>query len=154
MANDDRDDDDDYEVGYRKPPEHTRFKPGRSGNPKGRPKKPPRSAETFEETFARVSQRTVSVMKGDRRIEIPKIEAIIEQMCAAAARGNVGAQKEVVRLAMQCAAAIAASRRETRSDDQTETDHAIIERHFRRRSGVPHDSEDDDDGNGGGGEDA
>ena len=27
-----------YEVGYRKPPQHTRFKPGQSGNPRGRPK--------------------------------------------------------------------------------------------------------------------
>lgn len=31
-------DDDDYEVGYRKPPKQTRFKKGQSGNPKGRPK--------------------------------------------------------------------------------------------------------------------
>ena len=28
----------DYEVGYRKPPKHTRFKPGQSGNLRGRPK--------------------------------------------------------------------------------------------------------------------
>ena len=28
----------DYEVGYGKPPKHTRFKKGQSGNPKGRPK--------------------------------------------------------------------------------------------------------------------
>ncbi|MGK7651962.1 DUF5681 domain-containing protein [Roseovarius sp. B08] len=28
----------DYEVGYAKPPANTRFKPGQSGNPKGRPK--------------------------------------------------------------------------------------------------------------------
>ncbi len=27
----------DYEVGYGKPPRHTRFKKGRSGNPRGRP---------------------------------------------------------------------------------------------------------------------
>ena len=27
----------DYEVGYGKPPRHTRFEPGRSGNPRGRP---------------------------------------------------------------------------------------------------------------------
>ncbi len=27
-----------YDVGYRKPPKHTRFKPGQSGNPRGRPK--------------------------------------------------------------------------------------------------------------------
>lgn len=30
---------DDYEVGYRKPPRHSQFKPGQSGNPKGRPPK-------------------------------------------------------------------------------------------------------------------
>ena len=28
----------DYEVGYGKPPKSKRFKPGASGNPKGRPK--------------------------------------------------------------------------------------------------------------------
>ena len=30
------DDPRDYEVGYGKPPVHSRFKPGQSGNPKGR----------------------------------------------------------------------------------------------------------------------
>ena len=30
--------DDDYAVGYKKPPLHTRFKKGQSGNPRGRPK--------------------------------------------------------------------------------------------------------------------
>lgn len=29
-----------YKVGYRNPPKETRFKPGQSGNPKGRPKRP------------------------------------------------------------------------------------------------------------------
>ena len=28
----------DYEVGYGKPPRHSRFRPGQSGNPAGRPK--------------------------------------------------------------------------------------------------------------------
>src|SRR5205823_6157875 len=29
----------EYQVGYRKPPQHSRFKNGQSGNPKGRPKR-------------------------------------------------------------------------------------------------------------------
>ena len=37
----------DYAVGYGKPPQHSRFKPGRSGNPKGRPKGQPTASETF-----------------------------------------------------------------------------------------------------------
>ena len=32
---------DDDKVGYGKPPKHSRFQPGRSGNPRGRPKKKP-----------------------------------------------------------------------------------------------------------------
>lgn len=32
------DNDDDYEVGYKRPPKNSRFKKGQSGNPKGRPK--------------------------------------------------------------------------------------------------------------------
>ena len=34
-----KDDNSEYEVGYRKPPQKNRFKKGKSGNPKGRPKK-------------------------------------------------------------------------------------------------------------------
>ena len=29
---------DDFEVGYKSPPQHSRFQPGRSGNPRGRQK--------------------------------------------------------------------------------------------------------------------
>ena len=32
------DDQPDYKVGYKKPPLHTRFQKGQSGNPRGRPK--------------------------------------------------------------------------------------------------------------------
>ena len=40
-----------YEVGYAKPPKHSRFKAGVSGNPRGRPK---REASTIGEIIDRV----------------------------------------------------------------------------------------------------
>lgn len=41
----------DYEVGYKKPPKHTRFKPGQSGNPRGR------GASNFAELRAKAMRR-------------------------------------------------------------------------------------------------
>ena len=38
----------DYSVGYGKPPKHSQFKPGQSGNPRGRPKKVMAFAEALE----------------------------------------------------------------------------------------------------------
>jgi hypothetical protein len=42
-----------YRVGNKKPPVHTRFKPGVSGNPRGRPKKRPKFFEILLEEFYR-----------------------------------------------------------------------------------------------------
>ncbi|WP_345821102.1 DUF5681 domain-containing protein [Methylobacterium fujisawaense] len=42
--------DEDYEVGYRKPPRHTQFKPGTSGNRRGRPRRSKNIDTLFERT--------------------------------------------------------------------------------------------------------
>ena len=48
---------DDSRVGYKRPPMHSRFKPGQSGNPKGRPR-PSRSFEAeFLEELTRAHPR-------------------------------------------------------------------------------------------------
>ena len=58
----DHDQEPDYEVGYGKPPHHTRFKPGVSGNPRGRPK----DAKNLIDPGPRGAQRA-----GRRRRERP-----------------------------------------------------------------------------------
>lgn len=66
----------DYEVGYGKPPEHSRFKPGESGNRKGRPKMakggPPDVAEILSEEIAvknaGVSRKMSSFETGVRQL--------------------------------------------------------------------------------------
>jgi Family of unknown function (DUF5681) len=62
-----------YRVGYGRPPTETRFKPGISGNPKGRPKKTP----SFSEVTERVLNRTVEMRIGDRILRLSNREALV-----------------------------------------------------------------------------
>jgi uncharacterized protein DUF5681 len=62
----------DYLVGYGRPPKHTRFKPGRSGNPKGRPKRH-RNLRTIVEDI--LSER-IRIREGERTRDMPRIEAL------------------------------------------------------------------------------
>ena len=83
-----------YEVGYKKPPKHTRFKPGQSGNPKGRPKK----AESLN-TIVRenLTQKvTVRTSLGEKRIT--RIEAVIHKAVEQAMKGNPRAIAELLKL--------------------------------------------------------
>ena len=62
-----------YDVGYGKPPRHTQFRPGESGNPKGRPKSARNLATIVENTL---NERIV-VREGDRSRSISKREALV-----------------------------------------------------------------------------
>ena len=74
----------DYEIGYGKPPKSTRFKPGQSGNPKGR-KKGSMNLETIL-TKALNAKITVETPVGTKRIT--KREAIAMRLVNQAAMGD------------------------------------------------------------------
>lgn len=75
---------DDYEVGYGKPPIHSRFKKGQSGNPAG--KKRPKEAPG--QIWQRLLQETVTVTESGRKRVMTKLELVLSQMINKAASGN------------------------------------------------------------------
>jgi hypothetical protein len=78
---------DDYEVGYRKPPKNTQFQKGVSGNPKGRPKK----AADFHSIFMKESESFVTINDNGQRRRISKLEGIAKQLHNKALTGNISA---------------------------------------------------------------
>jgi len=66
----------DYSVGYGKPPRHTRFTKGQSGNPRGRP----RGAKNLKTLLSEALNECVIVTENGGRRKVTKREAIITQL--------------------------------------------------------------------------
>ena len=96
---------DDDTLGFKRPPRWSRFKPGQSGNSKGRPKKQlgneiinldPTPSEMDEMVRAQLN-RTITVNEGGKTKKMKMREVISQAQINAAAKGNVYAQKEVLK---------------------------------------------------------
>jgi len=77
----------DYEVGYGRPPRHTRFEPGRSGNPRGRPNRSKNLATLLSEAL----REPVIVTENGRRRKVSKRQAVIKQLVNRSAQGDLKA---------------------------------------------------------------
>ena len=112
-----------YVVGYGRPPEHTRFKPGKSGNPKGRPKGA-RGLNTLarELLTARVPVRTAS---GEKRMH--RIEAVLHKAFELALKGNPRALSQILSLYASAVPETAATEIAPPTEELSTTDLAILE---------------------------
>jgi hypothetical protein len=83
---------DSYTVGYKKPPKESQFKPGKSGNAKGRPRQV-RSIKDYLESELR---SVLHLNAPGKSKTIPKLEALVKLLVALALKGNIGAVRIVL----------------------------------------------------------
>jgi Family of unknown function (DUF5681) len=86
---------DDCAVGYRRPPVRTRFKPGVSGNPCGRPKAPKSAGKSLKDAMARY----MTVVENGKKRKVRAQELIMQSLVNDAARGKPHAVKMLFSLA-------------------------------------------------------
>lgn len=65
-----------YSIGYGRPPKHARFKPGQSGNPKGRPK----GARSTHVILHDELHQKITVIENGRRTSMTKLEYLIRKL--------------------------------------------------------------------------
>ena len=119
----------DYKIGFGKPPTHSRFVKGRSGNPQGRP----RGSKNLATLFSEALNERVTVVENGRRRKITKREAVIAQLV----NKSAGADLRAIKILFDIQQAI-----ETRSvpdasgggspAELAQSDRAIIDRYLRR----------------------
>jgi hypothetical protein len=84
------DDHEDGAVGYKRPPSHARFRPGRSGNPSGRPKRQP----SFR--AALLAELAATMPAKDPKRAGSKLEALVKTLVDAAIAGDGRVQSVLV----------------------------------------------------------
>lgn len=92
-----------YDVGYGKPPAHTRFQPGKSGNPRGRPrgarnKQPALNEERLKSIVLDEAYRMVPTFDSGKKIKISMAEAVMRSISVKAAKGDLRSQKLFIEL--------------------------------------------------------
>lgn len=75
----------DYSVGYGKPPIHSRFKKGQSGNPKGRQK----GSKNLSTLMEHALDELVTIKENGSQKVITKREAFLKQLVNKAASGDL-----------------------------------------------------------------
>lgn len=120
---------DDYEIGYGKPPKHTRFPKGQSGNPRGRTK----GTKDLKTDLQEEMQEQVSVREGERTRKYSKQRLVVKSVTAKAIKGDPRATAILLNLMLRILVPVDATGAEAPiTDDEREILLALEERIARR----------------------
>src|SRR5215207_9801957 len=81
-------------VGYRRPPRHTQFRPGESGNPGGRPRKLPSLRRELEAELA----ESMQIAEGGHKVTVSKQRGVVKALVSRALAGDMRAMAVIVAL--------------------------------------------------------
>jgi len=87
--------DDSGKVGYGNPPNHSRFRPGQSGNSKGRPPKSKNTKTMLKDLL----YEKVSVQRGRQRVRMTRLEVMVLATIKKATAGDTRAYRNIMRWA-------------------------------------------------------
>jgi hypothetical protein len=114
-----------YRVGYGRPPRHSQFKPGRSGNPRGRPKGVKNLKTDLEEEM----REFITITEDGRPRRITKQRAAIKMLTAKALKGDTKSISVLVGWIVQLVPVVEDA---VENGDLNAEDQAILERALRR----------------------
>ena len=86
-----------YQVGYCRPPVHTRFKPGQSGNPSGRVK----GSKNLKTLFHQILNEQIPLIDGTQSKKVTKAEALMRRLVIGVLKGDRSSLMTLMRIAEQ-----------------------------------------------------
>jgi Family of unknown function (DUF5681) len=117
----------------------TRFQPGRSGNPKGRPK----GSRNFRTELNEVLTASIAVREGGRRKKISRQRALLLALFEKAIHGDPKAADSLVKLAMTVGGKNGAEPEKELAETVTPSDAAIVADFLTRNQRNTHEGNDD-----------
>lgn len=112
--------DDDFEVGYRKPPKHSQFQPGQSGNTRGRPK----GARNLKAELEEELQERIPIKEDGQQKRVSKQRAMIKILIGKAVQGDTKAANVVIGMVYRL---LGDDIEKPEVEELTRTDQAILE---------------------------
>jgi hypothetical protein len=85
----------DYTIGYGKPPTTSRFKPGTSGNPRGRPK---RQFLSLADIIDRVLVARITYREQGQTKSATRDELTIKRLVDSAIKGNIASAEHILKM--------------------------------------------------------